>query len=264
MKLGFIGCGNMAKAMINGIINKGICSPQEIICSTKTKESLAKVEEELKVITTLDNKEVTKNADIIFLAVKPFFYEEVIAEIRELITPDKIIIAIAPGKTISWLEEEFNQPIKCIRAMPNTPAMVLEGVTSVSSNDRVTEEEEKEICRILSGFGKAVVLEERLIDAVIVSSGSSPAFVFMFIEALADAAVAEGMPRKMAYEMVAQSVLGSAKMVLETNMHPGELKDMVCSPAGSTIAGVRALEKNGLRSAVMEGAKACADRAKEM
>lgn len=264
MKLGFIGCGNMASVMVSGIIENGICKKEEIICSTKTKESAAKVEKRLGVVTTLDNREVAGRAEIIFLAVKPFFYEEVIQEIKDIVTKDKIIVTVAPGKTLAWIKEQFGQDIKCIRTMPNTPAQVLEGVTSVTPNEQVSETELKEVCRILEGFGKAIVLEERLIDSVIVASGSSPAFVYMFIEALADAALAEGMPREMAYQFVAQSVLGSAKMVLETGKHPGELKDMVCSPLGTTIAGVAELEKNGFRGAVIAGAKACADRAKEV
>lgn len=264
MKLGFIGCGNMASAMIAGILSEQICSKEEIICSTKTQASKEAVANRFGVVTTLDNKEVAGRAGIIFLAVKPFFYEEVIEEIKELVSEDKIVITIAPGKSLEWIEQQFGQAIKCIRTMPNTPALVGEGITSVTPNELVTPEEVKEVCRILSGFGKAVQVEERLIDAVVVSSGSSPAFVYMFIEALADAAVAEGMPRMMAYDFVAQSVLGSANMVLETGKHPGLLKDMVCSPQGTTIAGVSALEKNGFRGAIIEAARAVADKAKEI
>lgn len=263
MKLGFIGCGNMASAMIAGIIENKICVKDEIICSTKTVESGQRVSKRFGVVTTLDNKEVAGRAEIIFLAVKPFFYEEVIEEIKEVVTKDKIIVTVAPGKTLAWLEEQFGEGIKCIRTMPNTPAQVLEGVTSVTPNTHVSELEVKEICRILGGFGKAIILEERLIDSVIVASGSSPAFVYMFIEALADAAVAEGMPREMAYQFVSQSVLGSAKMVLETGKHPGELKDMVCSPLGATIAGVAELEKSAFRGTVIAAAKACANRGKD-
>lgn len=264
MKLGFIGCGNMAKAMISGILANNICQPSDIICSTKTVQSSENVVDELGIRSTLNNEIVVCESDIIFLAVKPFLYEEVIKEIQDKITEEKIIVTLAPGKTLEWLEKQFSKPVKCIRTMPNTPAMVLEGVTSVTPNHLLSEHEVQEVCKIIEGFGKAIILEERLIDAVIVSSGSSPAFVFMFIEALADAAVKEGMPRKLAYEFVAQGVLGSAKMVLETGKHPGELKDMVCSPAGSTIEGVRVLEERGMRSSVMEAARACANRAKSM
>lgn len=264
MNIGFIGCGNMASAMIKGMLAKNICKEGDIICSTKTQESNDIVKEKLGVVTTLSNKAVVQQAQIIFLAVKPFFYQEVIDEIKEYVKDTHIIITLAPGKTLQWIEETFKKPVKCIRTMPNTPAMVLEGVTSVTPNKLVSTEEVQKVCTILEAFGKAIIVEERLINSVIVASGSSPAFVFMFIEALADAAVKEGMPRKMAYEFVAQGVLGSAKMVLETGRHPGELKDMVCSPAGSTIEGVRVLEQTGMRSSIMEGAAACAARAKEM
>ena len=148
--------------------------------------------------------------------------------------------------------------------MPNTPAMVLEGMTAVCPNEFVTKDELDYVMKLLSSFGKCQVIKEYLIDAVIVASGSSPAFVYMFIEALADAAVIQGMPRDMAYKFAAQAVLGSAKMVLETGLHPGALKDMVCSPAGTTIEAVRVLEERGFRSSIIEAAVACAEKSKSM
>lgn len=148
--------------------------------------------------------------------------------------------------------------------MPNTPAMVGEGMTAATPNEHVTKEELDYACKILSAFGKVEVVAEHMMDAVVAVSGSSPAYVFMFIEAMADAAVAEGMPRAQAYKFAAQAVLGSAKMVLETGKHPGELKDMVCSPAGTTIEAVGVLEEHGFRSAVIDAMKACVDVAKEM
>ena len=168
-------------------------------------------------------------------------------------------MTLAPGKTLEWLEEQFGKPVKIVRTMPNTPALVGEGMTAACPNQYVTQEEKEYILKILSAFGKVEVVPERLIDAVVAVSGSSPAYVFMLIEAMADAAVAEGMPRPQAYEFAAQAVYGSAKMVLETGKHPGELKDMVCSPAGTTIEAVRVLEKEGFRSSVMEAMKVCAD-----
>ena len=148
--------------------------------------------------------------------------------------------------------------------MPNTPALVLEGATGMCFNSHVTEEEQEKAIRLFESFGIVEVVSETMIDTVIGVSGSSPAYVFLFIEAMADAAVADGMPRAQAYRMAAQSVLGSAKMVLETGKHPGELKDMVCSPAGTTIEAVRVLEEKGFRSAVIEGQKACVKKAKEL
>jgi pyrroline-5-carboxylate reductase len=262
MKLGFIGCGNMAAAMIGGIIDNGICGAEDIIASDVFEPTRKNAEEQLKIRISADNKEVTANADILFLAVKPQYYEAVIGEIRDVVKDNQIIVTIAPGKTLSWLSETFNKTLKIVRCMPNTPALVGEGITGVCHNDRVTKDELELVCKVLRGFGKAEVLSENLMDVVVAVSGSSPAYVFMFIEAMADAAVADGMPRAQAYRFAAQAVYGSAKMVLETGKHPGELKDMVCSPGGTTIEAVRVLEKNGLRSTVIEAMKACTKKAK--
>ena len=264
MKIGFIGCGNMAAAMIGGILRKGIFSKDEIIVSNLTKEGSARSRDKLGVMTTMDNREVVKSARIVVLAVKPQFYEEVLGEVKDLFTPEHMVVGIAPGKTLAWLEEKCGQPLKVVRLMPNTPAQVGEGMTGACINDKVTDEDLKQVCEITDSFGRTEVVPERLMDAVGAVSGSSPAYVFMFIEAMADAAVAQGMPRKQAYQFAAQAVLGSARMVLETGMHPGELKDMVCSPAGTTIEGVRTLEKAGLRSAVFEALQACAEKGKRL
>ena len=259
MRLGFIGCGNMASAIIEGILKKEICKKEEIIASNLTEEERLRSSERLQIVTTLDNKEVVQNADILFLSVKPQFYADAIVEVRDCIREDQLVITIAPGKTLAWLEEQFGKPVKIVRTMPNTPALVGEGMTAACVNRYVTEEEKVYALRILNAFGKVEVVPEHLIDAVVAVSGSAPAYVFMFIEAMADAAVAEGMPRAQAYGFAAQAVFGSAKMVLETGKHPGELKDMVCSPAGTTIEAVRVLEEKGFRSAVIEAMRACAD-----
>ena len=200
---------------------------------------------------------------MLILSVKPQYYAEAIAEIRDCVSDDQLIITIAPGKTLAWLEEQFGRPVKIVRTMPNTPALVGEGMTAACVNPYVTEEEKDYALKILSSFGKVEFVPEHLIDAVVAVSGS-PAYVFMFIEAMADAAVAEGMPRAQAYQFAAQAVYGSAKMVMETGKHPGELKDMVCSPAGTTIEAVRVLEECGFRSAVIEAMKACADVSRNM
>ena len=262
MKLGFIGCGNMAFAMMGGIISKGICHPGEITASDVYELSLKKAEENLKIRVSTDNKEVTEQADILFLSVKPQYYEAVIKEIKDTVKEKQIIVTIAPGKTLGWLSDTFKKPVKIVRCMPNTPALVGEGITGVCHNALVTKEELELVCKVLRGFGKAEVLSESLMDVVVSVSGSSPAYVFMFIEAMADAAVADGMPRAQAYQFAAQAVYGSAKMVLETGKHPGELKDMVCSPGGTTIEAVRVLEKNGFRSSIIEAMKACTNKAK--
>lgn len=264
MKIGFIGCGNMGSAMIGGMLKKGLFNKEEIIVSNLTAEGSRRSREKLGVVTTMDNCQVVRQADIIFLAVKPQFYEEVLAQVKDVLTASHMLVGIAPGKTLAWLEEKCGQPLKIVRMMPNTPALVGEGMTGVCKNERVTEEDLKIICEITDSFGRTEVVPERLMDAVGAVSGCSPAYVFMFIEAMADAAVAQGMPRKQAYGFAAQAVLGSAKMVLETGMHPGELKDMVCSPSGTTIEGVRILEKAGMRSAVFEALTGAAEKGKKM
>lgn len=265
MKTGFIGLGNMARAMIGGMLKKGLVEPQEVIGSSKTNATMEKVKEEFNITTVLDNGYVAAEADILFLAVKPVFLSEIIAEIRDCVRPDTLIVSIAAGRTLSYLKEAFGRPgLKIVRCMPNTPALVLEGCTGVCAGDEVSEEELGRVIRLLEAFGRADVIPERLMDAVVGISGSSPAYVFMFIEAMADAAVAAGMPRKQAYEFAAQSVLGSAKLVLETGLHPGELKDMVCSPGGTTIEAVKVLEEGRFRGTVMDAVGACIERSRSM
>ncbi|MEE1086283.1 MAG: pyrroline-5-carboxylate reductase [Schaedlerella sp.] len=259
MKLGFIGTGNMANAIIGGIIQEGIVKPEEIIGSDVFEAGREKVKSQYGIEVTADNRQVAETADILFLSVKPQFYADVIAEVKDLINDSKVVITIAPGKTLAWLEEQFGKKVKIVRTMPNTPAMVGEGMTAACKNEMVTEEEMKLALKILNSFGKTEVVPERMIDAVVAVSGSSPAYVYIMIEAMADAAVAEGMPRAQAYKFAAQAVMGSAKMILETGKHPGELKDMVCSPAGTTIEAVRVLEEKGFRSALIEAMKACAN-----
>lgn len=232
--------------------------------SNLRRKAADEAEKKLGVVTTMENRQVAESAKIVVLAVKPQFYEEVLGEIKEVLTEEHVLIGIAPGKTLSWLEEKCGQPLKIVRLMPNTPAQVGEGMTGVCFNERVSEEEKQEICAITDSFGCTEVIPERLMEGLSAVTGCSPAYVFMFLEAMADAAVHQGMPRKQAYRLAAQAVLGSAKMLLETEMHPGELKDMVCSPAGSTIEGVRMLEKNGFRSAVFEALCAAAEKGKKL
>lgn len=264
MKLGFIGCGNMAAAMMKGIINHHIVSKEDIIGADPSKESLDRTQKELGIHVISDNKEAAKNSEILVLSVKPQFYENVIDEIKDSITEKQIIVTIAPGKTLEWMGKQFGKQVKIVRTMPNTPALVGEGITAACCNEYVEQKELEYVVSILKGFGKCEVIPEHLMDVVVSVSGSSPAYVFMFIEAMADAAVADGMPRVQAYEFAAQAVYGSAKMVLETGKHPGELKDMVCSPGGTTIEAVRVLEEKGMRSAVFEAMKACTKKARGM
>ena len=264
MKLGFIGTGNMATAMMGGIIENHIASPEEIIGADPFAPGRERVKEKYGIRVTADNNEVVKNAEVVILSVKPQFYADVIAGIRDDVTDSHLIITIAPGKTLSWLAEQFQKPVKIVRTMPNTPAMVGEGMTGACKNAYVTDEDMEKALSILNVFGKAELIPEHMMDAVVAVSGSSPAYVFVMIEAMADAAVSGGIPRSQAYKFAAQAVLGSAKMVLETGKHPGELKDMVCSPAGTTIEAVRVLEEKGFRSAIFEAMKKCEEISKSL
>lgn len=264
MTVGFIGLGNMAKAMIGGILQKGLMGPNEIIGSARTEETCLKVGNKYGIQVRSSNEAVAREADIIVLAVKPQYLKVVIADIMDCVDDSKLVVSIAAGKTINWMQNEFEKPTKIIRVMPNTPALVGEGCSAVCRNDLVGDDDYHFVLELLESFGKAYTVPESLMDVVVGVSGSSPAYVFLFIEAMADAAVAGGMPRKQAYEFAAQSVLGSARMVLETGKHPGQLKDMVCSPAGTTIEAVKVLEEKGFRGTVMDAVSACIDKSKTL
>lgn len=264
MTVGFIGLGNMGKAIIGGMLEKGVVGKEDLIGSDKSESMCRAVAEQFGINAISDNVQVAKKADILFLAVKPQFFPQVIEEIKAHINENALIISIAAGKTIAYIEEQFGKKIKLVRCMPNTPALVLAGSTGVCHNELVSDEEMETVMTLLSSFGEAVQVTENLMDVVVGVSGSSPAYVFMFIEALADAAVAGGMPRNQAYRFAAQAVMGSAKMVLETGKHPGELKDQVCSPAGTTIAAVKVLEEKGFRAAVMDAVEACIETSKKL
>lgn len=263
MKLGFIGYGNMARAIVSGIVDSGKVNKQEIFISDAA-EAAKKKALDYGLTVVEDNWQLAKQSDVLFLAVKPQFYAEVIAQIRDYIKPETVIVTIAPGWPLNKLEEAFGNDIKIVRTMPNTPAMVLEGMTAACPNKFVGENELDYVVSLLQAFGQCAVVKEQMIDAVIAASGSSPAYVYMFIEALADGAVLFGMPRDLSYQFAAQAVLGSAKMVLETGLHPGALKDMVCSPGGTTIEAVRVLEERGLRSSVIEAMCACVEKSRKL
>lgn len=264
MKIGFIGLGNMAQAIIGGMLEQGIVSAAQICGSAKTQKTRDAVREKFGIDVKGGNAAVAEEAQTLVLAVKPQFLGEVIEEIKDVMQPDALVISIAAGKTLAWLEQAFGRQVKLVRCMPNTPALVGEGCTGVCTNSAVSAEETKYSLRLMESFGKASLVEERLMDAVGAVSGSSPAYVFLFIEAMADAGVAAGMPRAQAYEFAAQAVYGSAKLVLETGKHPGELKDMVCSPGGTTIEGVRVLEEAGFRGAVMDALLETVEKSKKL
>lgn len=264
MKIGFIGLGNMAKAMIGGMLAKGIAQPEELTGSAKTEKTRKAAEEKYGIETLADNGAVAEVSDILILAVKPQMFDTVIPQIRDRIRKDTLIVSIAAGRTIAQIEEALGGSFKVVRCMPNTPAMVGAGCSGVCRNEKVTEEEMAKCMELLGSFGLAEEVPEKLMDAVVGISGSSPAFVFLFLEALADGGVKAGMPREQAYRFAAQTVMGSAKLMLETGKHPGELKDMVCSPGGTTIEGVQTLEDMGLRSAVMSAVEACVEKSRNM
>lgn len=263
-KIGFIGLGNMAKAMIGGMLQKGVTAPENLIGSARTAATCRQAAEQYGITAYSSNTEAAGQADILFLAVKPQLFPEVIGEIRDAVRPQTVIVSIAAGKTLQEIAELFGGERKILRCMPNTPALVLEGCTAVCANDSVSPEETEEVLTLLRSFGVAEQVPEHLMDAVVGVSGSSPAYVFMFLEAMADAAVAAGMPRRQAYIFAAQAVLGSAKLMLETGRHPGALKDMVCSPGGTTIQAVKVLEEKGFRAAVMDAMEACIEKSRNL
>lgn len=262
--IGFIGAGNMGSAMIGGMIQSNLVSCSQIIASAHSQSTLDHLKDKFNIQTTLSNKEVAEKSDILFLAVKPNKFCDVIPEIASSVKDSCIIVSIAAGQIIAAIEKMFAKEIKLVRAMPNTPALVGEAMSALCKNKNVTDEELAEISTLFCCFGKAEIITESLMDAVIGVSGSSPAYVYMFIEAMADAAVADGMPRAQAYKFAAQAVYGSAKMVLETGTHPGVLKDAVCSPGGTTIEAVAALEKGGFRNTVIEAQRACSQKSRDM
>lgn len=265
MKIGFIGAGNMGGAIIEGIINSGIAEPSEVIITDADTAKAMALAEHCGALCAAGNAEITEVSDMLFLCVKPNVIYKVIEEIKDCVRPETIIVSIAAGQSVKKLMSAFcNDSIKLVRVMPNTPALVGEGMAAITPNDNLTDDEAAAVVRIFSGFGRAEIVPEKLMDTVTAVSGSSPAYVFMFIEAMADAAVLGGMPRAQAYTFAAQSVLGSAKMVLDSAKHPGELKDMVCSPGGTTIDAVAVLEEEGMRSAVIKAMKACIDKSQSM
>lgn len=255
-KIGFVGMGNMGYAMLKGALRTFKAS--DIIFSARNLDKMKKISNETEVEYVTSNAECVNRTKYVILAVKPQMFDEVFESICNVVTKNHVIISLAPGITCEQIREKLGYDLRIVRSMPNTPALVGEGMTGVSYDETLFTEEEKDtIERIFSSVGKMKIVPEKLMSAVVCASGSSPAYVYMFIEALADGAVKCGMPRSDAYEFVAQTVLGSAKMVLETKAHPGILKDMVCSPGGTTIAAVKELEDNGFRSALLKATDAC-------
>ncbi len=255
-KIGFIGMGNMGYAMLKGAL--GFLNPQDIIFTCLSSDKRMRISSETGVPFAESNAECANSAKYIILAVKPQVYDVVLKNIHDIVTEDSVIISLAPGVTIDTIKSKLGQDIKVVRAMPNTPALVGEGMTGICYEQGELDFSEKDFVeKFFNSFGKVVTVPEKLMSGVVCASGSSPAYVYMFIEALADSVVKYGIPRSDAYKLVAQTVLGSAKMVLETGEHPAQLKDNVCSPAGTTIQGVSALEEYGFRNSIIKATDKC-------
>lgn len=255
-QFGFIGAGNMGFAIMKGLLKT--FSPGNITFYEKDPERAGDVAASTAVVAADSALACASSSQYVILAVKPQQLGKVAEAIGRRITKEQILISIAPGVSVADLKGFFGEDTRVVRAMPNTPALVGEGVSGVCYDEASFSKEEQATIRcFFESFGRMVLVEEKLINAVVCVSGSSPAYVYMFMEALADSGVKYGLPRNVAYDLAAQAVLGSAKMLLETGAHPGKLKDQVCSPGGTTIAAVAALEEHGLRNAVMKACDAC-------
>lgn len=262
-RVGFIGSGNIAAAIIGGIISSGFLKSENINVSSLHKNSASSIAAKYGLALMSDNIELVKNSDVVVLSVKPNTYASVIKKIKSHVGDDTVIVTVAAGITIDFVKKHFERNVKVIRTMPNTPALVGDGMTAMTYDLTVGEEDAAFVKGMFESCGMVEVIEdESLMDVVTSLSSSSPAFIDILIEAMADAAVLSGLPRAVSYRMAAQAVKGSARMLMETGRHPGELKDMVCSPGGTAIEGVRVLEEKGMRNAMIEAIIATAEKAK--
>lgn len=263
-KIGFIGAGKMGSALMQGILRAGIVKPESLGASDVYEPFLNELKAQLGIRVSTDNAVIAQASDILILAVKPQTLGSVLENLKAYITSDKLIISIAAGVPLATYESALPEGTRVVRVMPNIAATVSEAASGLSPGKHATPEDMKIALEIFSAVGTAVQVPESLMDAVTGLSGSGPAFIFPVIEAMADGAVLEGMDRKSALTLSAQTVLGAAKMALETGLHPGELKDMVTSPAGTTIQGVHALEEAGIRAAFMNAVIRASERSKEL
>ncbi|MGI6752360.1 MAG: pyrroline-5-carboxylate reductase [Anaerovoracaceae bacterium] len=264
MRIGFIGMGNMGIAILKGYLNGSNNDPRNITVYDIDEAKLEGLSDELGINVAKSESDVVRMSHMVILAIKPDVYDRVLSDISGDVKDDTIILSLAAGIKVSYIEGFFKKNIKVVRVMPNTPALTGKGMSALCHNSHVGQEDFEKAISLFKTLGLAEPVDERLMDAVIGVSGSSPAYVYMFIEALADGAVEQGMPRKQAYTFAAQAVIGAASMVMETGIHPGELKDMVCSPGGTTIAAVGALEEKGFRDAVITAVRKAAEKSREM
>lgn len=258
MKIGFCGCGNMGSAILGGLIESKIVVEDDIFIYEPNDDNIEKIHNSYGQVNFLkSNIDVVDKSEIIFIAVKPYMYKTILEDIKDKLNKEKIVITIAPGISIKEVKNIIENKAKVVRTMPNTPALVRMGMTAVSFDELIEDSEKLDVISLLESFGEVEVINEGLMDHIPAVSGSSPAYVYIMIEAMADGAVKAGIPRDKAYKFAAQSVMGAAKMVIETGKHPGELKDAVCSPGGTTIKSVAKLEEKGFRSAIIEAMKEC-------
>jgi pyrroline-5-carboxylate reductase len=267
-KLGFIGGGNMAEALIKGLISTSFFGSKNIFVSEPSKSKCGALQTKYKIKVIGDNRELWKKCDIIILAVKPQVLKEVLCDIRSVVGSDKLVISVAAGVPISIIDSSLRGDSKkkfsVVRTMPNTPSLVQEGMTAIASGKYVSKADLKIAHKIFEAVGLTVDVEENQLDAVTGLSGSGPAYIFMLIESLSDAGVKMGLSREVANILTIQTVLGSAKLARESGKHPGQLKDLVTSPAGTTITGLHALEQGGLRTTLMNAVEDATLRSREL
>jgi pyrroline-5-carboxylate reductase len=264
LAIGFIGAGKMATALVRGIVQAGLVKPRQIIASDISEAARSSFSKEVGAKSTAFNPEVLKFARVVLLAVKPDQMAGVLEEIRPHFTKDHLLISIAAGVPLVQLAGGLGEGARVIRAMPNAPALVGASATAFSLGGSATSEDGQLAHRLFSAVGIACEVKESLLDAVTGLSGSGPAYVYLMIEALSDGGVATGLPRDIAIKLAAQTMLGSARMVLETGLHPGALKDMVASPGGTTIEGIHELERGMIRGALMNAVRAAAEKSKQL
>lgn len=258
--IGFIGGGNMAQAMIAGLIQGMVFEPENILVYEPSAKQRERVSEQFPVVLAGSNQAVAKAADYLVLAVKPFVYSEVLKEIAGHVKKDTVIIVIAVGVEFSDVKGILGEDVKVVRTQPSTPAFVLESDSTICPDNLMTEDDVEAILTIFKSFGKVEIISEKLMNVVPSIASSAPAYTMLMIEAMADGGVLHGFPRDQAYRLAAQSVLGAAKLVLESGKHPGELKDQITTPGGTTIEAVCVLEEKGFRDAVISAVDACAKK----
>ena len=264
LNVGFLGAGKMATAMAKGFLRAGLVSQSQLIASDVADGARQAFEHQLGARATEDNAEVVRFARILFIAVKPDQVLELLDEVRPRLTDAHLIISIAAGVTLGKIEDALFEGARVVRVMPNTPALVGASASAFSVGTSASREDAILVQKFLSAVGLALEVKEKLLDAVTGLSGSGPAYAFLMMEAMSDGAVAAGLPRDIATRLAAQTLLGAARLLLESGMHPGALKDMVTSPGGTTIEGLHELEKAGVRAGLMNAVRAAAEKSKKL